>query len=56
MLAITFNTEFTLSGAAAIAKHVMLPAVLWIRRLSGGSVTFMPVNKNVIVGATIGTE
>jgi hypothetical protein len=55
MLAITFNTEFTLSGAAAMAKHVVLPAVLCIRMLSSGSVTFMPENKNVIVGTTIGT-
>lgn len=55
MLAITFNTEFTLSGAGAMAKHVTLPAVLCMRMLSGGSVTFMPENMNVIVGATIGT-
>jgi hypothetical protein len=55
MLAITFNTEFTLSGAAAMAKHVVLPAVLCIRMLSSGNVTFMPENKNVIVGTTIGT-
>lgn len=52
----TLSTELTLSGAAAMAKHVMLPAVLWIRRLSCGRVTFMPENINVIVGATIGTE
>lgn len=56
MLAITFSPEFTLSGVAAIARHVMLPAVLWISKLSCGSVTFIPENINVIVGATIGTE
>ncbi|RHN78339.1 hypothetical protein MtrunA17_Chr1g0164411 [Medicago truncatula] len=55
MLAITFNTEFTLSGAPAMAKHVVLPAVLCIRMLSCGNVTFIPVNMNVIVGTTIGT-
>lgn len=55
MLAITFSTEFTLSGAAAMAKHVVLPAVLCMRKLSCGNVTFMPENMNVIVGATIGT-
>jgi hypothetical protein len=38
-----------------MAKHVVLPAVLCIRMLSSGSVTFMPENKNVIVGTTIGT-
>lgn len=56
MLAITFNTEFTLSGAAAMAKHVRLPAELWMRKLSCGSVTFIPSNMNVRVGTTIGTE
>lgn len=56
MLAITLSTEFTLAGAAAMAKHVVLPAELWISMLSGGSVTFMPANMNVIVGATIGSE
>lgn len=53
MLAITFNTEFTLFGVAAMAKHVMLPAVLCMTMLSVGSVTFMPENMNVIGGTTI---
>lgn len=56
MLAITFSTEFTLSGAAAMAKQEVTPAVLWIRRFSGCIVTFMPENMNVMVGATMGTE
>jgi hypothetical protein len=56
MLAITFSTEFTLSGAAAMAKQEVTPAVLWIRRFSGGIVTFMPENMNVMVGGTMGTE
>ena len=55
MLAMTLSTEFTLSGAEAIAKHVVLPAVLCMRMLSSGRVTFMPENMNVMVGATIGT-
>ena len=54
MLAITFSTEFTLSGAAAMAKQEVLPAVLRMRRLSGGNVKFMPENMNVMVGATMG--
>jgi hypothetical protein len=45
-----------MSGAAVMAKHEVLPAELCISALSSGSVTFMPVNMNVIVGATIGTE
>lgn len=52
----TFKTELTLSGAAAMARQVVLPAVLWMRKLSCGSVTFMPANMKVMVGATIGAE
>lgn len=55
MLAITFSTEFTLSGAAAMARHVVDPAVLCIRKLSGGRVTFIPANIKVMVGEMIGT-
>ena len=53
MLAITFSTEFTfpgMSGEAAMARQVVVPELLWMRKLSGGSVTFMPANMNVIVG------
>lgn len=50
MLAITLTTEFTFSGAAAMARHDVLPAVLCNIRLSAGNVMFTPLNMNVIVG------
>lgn len=56
MLAMTFSTEFTLLGDAAIARQVMLLELLCIRKLSCGSVILMPWNMNVIVGIVIGTE
>lgn len=37
-----------------MARQLVLPAVLWISRLSGGSVMFNPGNMNVTLGTTIG--
>lgn len=55
MLAMTLSTELTLSGAAAMARQVVVPAELWRRKLSGGRVTFIPANMKVMVGEMMGT-
>lgn len=55
MLAITLRTELTLSGAEAMARQVVDPAVLWMRKLSGGRVTFIASNMKVMVGEMMGT-
>ena len=56
MLAMTLRTEFTLFGAAAMARQLVLPEELWMRRLSGGKVTFIPANINVTDGNTTEPE
>lgn len=56
ILAMTLSTEFTLFGAAAIARQLVLPEELWMRRLSGGIVTFIPANINVTGGNTTEPE
>nr|GMD59615.1 hypothetical protein MtrunA17_Chr1g0164411 [Ipomoea batatas] len=38
-----------------MARQVVLPEELWMRKLSGGSVTFIPANRNVKLGIVIGT-
>jgi hypothetical protein len=51
-LAITFNTEFTLFGAAAIDKHASEPELLCIKLFSMGKTKFKPSKCSVIAGAS----